>query len=62
MIFTLEQISFMDGRGIDHNNLDAVFDTIEPMLGKEGFDHNYQPTKVGLMCESILDTLVDMGY
>ena len=60
--FSKEQIEFLNNYGIDPHDLDAVFDFAEQQLRKKGFDIDYNPTEIGLICESILDTLVDMGY
>ncbi len=60
--FTKEQRIFMEENNIDSDNLVQVFEKTDEMLIKKGFDENYNPTEIGVMCESILDTLVDMGF
>ncbi len=52
----------MEENNIDSDNLVQVFEKTDEMLIKKGFDENYNPTEIGVMCESILDTLVDMGF
>ena len=40
--FTEKQIEFMRSYGIDINNLDNIFDVIEPLHRKSGFDIDYK--------------------
>lgn len=44
------------------NDLDVLIEEINILLAKKGFDRNYNITKIGSMCESILDRLVDLVY
>lgn len=60
--FNQSQIEYMIKNGIDKNNLDDVFEKTKQLLILKGFDDEYKPTESGIMCESILDTLFDMGY
>ena len=65
MQFNNNQIEFLKEIGLSNisfNDLtDADYVIIEEKvtehLQKNGFDAEYMPTKVGIMCESILDML-----
>lgn len=65
MLFNELQIDFMKKIGISiasfENLNDSDFVLIEEKVSdhllKFGFDANYEPTKEGIMCESILDIL-----
>ena len=64
-MFTEEQIAFMKSQGItvDFSNelTDSDFEQIEGkislLLQKKGFDSTYKLTRIGEICESILDLL-----
>lgn len=57
-----QQINFIKEQGIPLNDLDALIEETNELLMKKGFDSNYNATKIGSMCESILDILADLGY
>lgn len=62
MIFTEEQIAFMESIGI-HANFQAptddeildIEDKVSDHLQTKGFTEDYEPTEEGRLCESILD-------
>ena len=63
-MFSEKQKEFLCSLGLklDFNNLSdedliQIEDTVADELQYSGFDENYKPTSVGLMCESILDEL-----
>ncbi len=63
-MFSNDQLKFMKKIGISVNFDDlsdedyiTIEETVSAYLQRSGFDKNYQPTKEGLLCESILDSL-----
>lgn len=63
-MFTQEEIAFMNSLGLDFSfdNLSddewvELEDVVATKLETEGLDKNYNPNKIGLMCESILNKL-----
>ena len=64
-MFTKNQIDFMRNRGfdIDFNNKLSDDDYIKiekkasHLLQTEGFDENYEPTQIGIICEEIIDAV-----
>lgn len=70
MIFNREQIKFMQSLGLnfDYDNLsDDDYIMIEDVVGDKytfdgvDWDNDYIPNEIGLMCESILDMLSEIG-
>lgn len=41
----------------DDDLVTSLIEKIEHILQTEGFDADYQPTKKGLLCESVIDKL-----
>lgn len=65
--FNNKQITFMKKLGLNlnfsklsDNDVFAIEDIVATHLQSNGFDKEYNPTKDGLMCESILDTLSEI--
>lgn len=64
-MFTKEQINFLKNNNIalsfEKGSEKIDFFTLEKevslLLQQQGFDENYEPTEIGLMCESILDSI-----
>ena len=65
-MFTEQEIEFMKSLGLecDFNNLSEeddywidIEDTVVDRLQYDGFDKDYKPTSIGLMCEAILDKI-----
>ena len=65
MLFKENQIKFMQKIGISVASFDSLTDAdcelieqkVAEYLQKYGFNNEYEPTKSGAMCESILDLL-----
>jgi len=65
MKFNQNQIEFLKRIGVSINLSDSLSDSdyelietkVSEHLQKQGFDKDYEPTKDGKMCESILDML-----
>jgi hypothetical protein len=47
----------LDFDNLSDDDLDLIEDTVADKLEISGFDLDYEPTEIGLMCESILDEL-----
>jgi len=68
MIFSEKQLEFLESIDIfiESNNEisdDEIFlieDEVSDLLQRKGFDSDYQPTELGLMCESILDVIGEL--
>lgn len=58
--FNENQIDFMKKHKINYNNFLEISNKVYELLMKRGFDDDYNPTNIGIMCESILDTLADI--
>ena len=58
--FSDDQKIFMEENGIDFSSIDEVLEKVGSLLMRKGFDLNYRPTKIGIMCESILDSLPEL--
>lgn len=58
--YSIEQKAFMKKYHINYLNDDEVLDKADHLLRTQGFDEDYNPTAIGTMCESILDTLADI--
>lgn len=65
MPFNKKQIEFMNKIGISvetdkitDSKYIEIEDKVSVYLQERGFDKNYNPTSEGIMCESILDSLV----
>jgi hypothetical protein len=64
-MFSDEQIKFMKKQGIkisfnkplNDEELEEIDDYISHLLQIKGFDKDYKPTPIGIMAESIMDTL-----
>ena len=65
-MFTEQEIEFMKSLGLEcyFNNLSEeddywidIEDTVADRLQYDGFDKDYKPTSIGLMCEAILDKI-----
>lgn len=64
MIFTSEEILFMKDIGLEINFSEPSDDDwvrVEEVIGDKlvlsGFDENYEPNDVGIMCENIIDKI-----
>ncbi len=66
VVFNSDQKRFIERLGFDpemdyddHENHMKLYDAVEPLYIKRGFDANYELNEVGAICESILDILAD---
>ena len=67
-IFTTEEIAFMAKRGLDIKESSKLTDEalllIEDEIGEilclEGFDSDYNPYPLAILCESIIDKTVEL--
>lgn len=64
MIFTSEEISLMKDMGLKINFSEPTADDwvlIEEAVGDKlvisGFDENYEPNDIGIICENIIDKI-----
>lgn len=58
--FSQKQIQFMKQYDVNYNDFEEIDDKISVLLMTKGFKKNYIPTEIGIMCESILDTLAEI--
>ena len=64
-MFSKEEIELMQSIGITARSFEAlsddeavqIEDKVADCLMERGFDESYEPTKLGLLCEGILDKL-----
>ncbi len=47
----------LDFDNLSDDDLELIEDTVADKLAISGFDIDYKPTEIGLVCESILDRL-----
>ncbi|MBR4446505.1 MAG: hypothetical protein IKS37_11490 [Solobacterium sp.] len=57
---SVEQIQFLKQLNADPADIVDVFEKVSDELMKRGFDDAYHLTKIGEMCEDILDILPDI--
>ncbi|MDO5439286.1 MAG: hypothetical protein Q4F09_04600 [Erysipelotrichaceae bacterium] len=55
-----KHIEFIHSLGVDPNDISGVFEVVLDVLGRRGFDKNYQPNETGVLCEEILDLLPEI--
>ena len=53
---------FLKDKKINTDNMDEAIDGLDLLLRRKGFDLNYNLTKIGTLCESMLDKIADAGY
>jgi len=64
-MFENNQIDFMKTKGFDidfnkklsDDDYIRIEEKASHLLQTEGFNKNYEPTQVGIMCEEIIDTI-----